>query len=187
MEPNCSRRLPSKDILAPARSRVKTPPRKIHHFCHNFLNIRQSCCGGLVAFPMNFTPVAARGDYSNVHDQTHGLLTRDSCPAGMPFVLVKGADKQGLRLRMARASGKLWQLETRMKGKLITRALSERPVVSIAPSRPAAPSSERPATRISIAMHKLVAHPRGTARARPSQDRCIRRPDAAAGRIRPSE
>lgn len=165
---------------------MKTHTRKIHHFCHNFLNIRQSCCGGLVAFPMNFTPVAARGDYSNVHDQTHGLLTRDSCPAGMPFVLVKGADKQGLRLRMARASGKLWQLETRMKGKLITRALSERPVVSIAPSRPAAPSSERPATRISIAMHKLVAHPRGTARARPSQDRCIRRPDAA-GRIRPSE
>ena len=70
-------------------------------------------------------------DYSTIHDLTHGLLERASCPPDMPFVLVKDADKKGLRLRVTRAGGKHWQFETRMKGKLITRALGEWPAVSI--------------------------------------------------------
>ncbi len=70
-------------------------------------------------------------DYTAAHDLTHGLLERASCPDGVPFVLVKDADKKGLRLRVTRAGGKHWQFETRIKGKLFTRAMGEWPSVSI--------------------------------------------------------
>ena len=70
-------------------------------------------------------------DYTKAHDLTHGLLERAACPAGVPFVLVKDADKKGLRLRVTKAGGKHWQFETRIKGKLFTRALGEWPAVSI--------------------------------------------------------
>jgi integrase len=46
-------------------------------------------------------------------------------------LLVKDADKKGLRLRVTKAGGKHWQFETRIKGKLFTRALGEWPAVSI--------------------------------------------------------
>lgn len=74
-------------------------------------------------------------DYTTTHDLTHGLLERASCPADKPFVLVKDADKKGLRLRVTKAGGKHWQFETRLKGKLITRALGEWPAVSIADAK----------------------------------------------------
>jgi hypothetical protein len=45
--------------------------------------------------------------------------------------LVRDADKKGLRLRVTKAGGKHWQFETRIKGKLFTRALGEWPAVSI--------------------------------------------------------
>lgn len=70
-------------------------------------------------------------DYTVTHDLTHGLLDRASCPPDKPFVLLKDADKKGLRLRVTKAGGKHWQFETRLKGKLITRALGEWPTVSI--------------------------------------------------------
>jgi len=70
-------------------------------------------------------------DYTAVHDLTHGLLDRAACPDGLPFVLVRDADKKGLRLRITKAGGKHWQFETRIKGKLFTRALGEWPAVSI--------------------------------------------------------
>ena len=70
-------------------------------------------------------------DYTASHDLTHGLLERASCPDGVPFVLVKDADKKGLRLRATKAGGKHWQFETRIKGKLFTRAMGEWPTVSI--------------------------------------------------------
>ena len=70
-------------------------------------------------------------DYTASHELTHGLLERATCPEGMPFVLVKDADKKGLRLRITQAGGKHWQFETRIKGKLFTRALGEWPAVSI--------------------------------------------------------
>lgn len=70
-------------------------------------------------------------DYTAPHDLTHGLLERASCPDGVPFVLVKDADKKGLRLRVTKAGGKHWQFETRIKGKLFTRAMGEWPTVSI--------------------------------------------------------
>ena len=70
-------------------------------------------------------------DYNVTHDLTHGLLDRAACPAGAPFALVKDADKKGLRLRVTKAGGKHWQFETRIKGKLFTRALGEWPAVSI--------------------------------------------------------
>ena len=70
-------------------------------------------------------------DYTAPHDLTHGLLERASCPDGVPFVLVKDADKKGLRLRVTKAGGKHWQFETRIKGKLFTRAMGEWPSVSI--------------------------------------------------------
>ncbi|MBY4594137.1 integrase family protein [Ottowia caeni] len=74
-------------------------------------------------------------DYAAAHDLTHGLLERAICPPDRPFVLVKDADKKGLRLRVTKAGGKHWQFETRMKGKLITRALGEWPAVSIADAK----------------------------------------------------
>jgi integrase len=70
-------------------------------------------------------------DYTAASDLTHGLLERAACPADLPFVLVRDADKKGLRLRVTKAGGKHWQFETRVKGKLFTRALGEWPTVSI--------------------------------------------------------
>jgi integrase len=70
-------------------------------------------------------------NFATPHDLTHGLLERARCPDGMPFVLVRDADKKGLRLRVTKAGGKHWQFETRIKGKLFTRALGEWPAVSI--------------------------------------------------------
>ena len=70
-------------------------------------------------------------DFTTTHDLTHGLLDRAACPDGVPFVLVRDADKKGLRLRVTKAGGKHWQFETRVKGKLFTRALGEWPAVSI--------------------------------------------------------
>ncbi len=74
-------------------------------------------------------------DYAAAHDLTHGLLEQATCPAELPFVLVKDADKKGLRLRVTKAGGKHWQFETRVKGKLFTRALGEWPSISIEQAR----------------------------------------------------
>ena len=74
-------------------------------------------------------------DYAAAHELTHGLLERATCPPELPFVLVKDADKKGLRLRVTKAGGKHWQFETRIKGKLFTRALGEWPTVSIEQAR----------------------------------------------------
>jgi integrase len=47
-------------------------------------------------------------------------------------VLVKDADKKGLRLRVTKAGGKHWQFETRLRsGQLFTRALGEWPTISV--------------------------------------------------------
>ncbi len=70
-------------------------------------------------------------DYKAPLDLTHGLLGRAACPDRLPFVLVRDADKKGLRLRVTKAGGKHWQFETRVNGKLFTRALGEWPAVSI--------------------------------------------------------
>jgi len=70
-------------------------------------------------------------DYTAAQELTNGLLERAACPDGSPFVLVRDADKKGLRLRVTKAGGKHWQFETRIKGKLFTRALGEWPAVSI--------------------------------------------------------
>lgn len=70
-------------------------------------------------------------DFATPHALSYGLLERASCPADRPFVLLKDSDKKGLRLRLTKAGGKHWQFETRVKGKLFTRALGEWPAVSI--------------------------------------------------------
>jgi integrase len=70
-------------------------------------------------------------DFTTTHDMTHGLLDRATCPEGVSFVLLRDADKKGLRLRITKAGGKHWQFETRIKGKLFTRALGEWPAVAI--------------------------------------------------------
>jgi len=74
-------------------------------------------------------------DYTAAHELTHGLLERATCPPDLPFVLVRDADKAGLRLRVTKAGGKAWQFETRIKGKLFTRALGGWPAVSIDAAR----------------------------------------------------
>lgn len=74
-------------------------------------------------------------DYKVPHDLTAGLLERAACPDGVPFVLLKDSDKKGLRVRVTKAGGKHWQFETRVKGKLFTRALGEWPAVSIGEAR----------------------------------------------------
>jgi integrase len=53
----------------------------------------------------------------------------------MQFVLLRDADKKGLRLRVTKAGGKHWQFETRVKGKLFTRALGAWPTISIEQAR----------------------------------------------------
>jgi len=70
-------------------------------------------------------------DFTVTHDLTYGLLERASCPDGASFVLLRDTDKKGLRLRITKAGGKHWQFETRVKGKLFTRALGEWPTVAI--------------------------------------------------------
>lgn len=74
-------------------------------------------------------------DFTVSHDLTHGLLDRAVCPPDKSFVLIKDAEKKGLRLRVTAAGGKHWQFETRVKGKLFTRALGEWPTISIADAR----------------------------------------------------
>jgi integrase len=74
-------------------------------------------------------------DYAAAHELTHGLVDRATCPDGLPFVLLKDSDKKGLRVRVTKAGGKHWQFETRIKGKLFTRALGEWPTVSIQAAR----------------------------------------------------
>jgi len=73
-------------------------------------------------------------DYTAAHDLTVGLLERAACPDGERFVLVRDADKKGLRLRVT-PFGKAWQFETRINGKLFTRALGGWPAVSIDAAR----------------------------------------------------
>ncbi len=70
-------------------------------------------------------------DYATSHTLTVGLIERATCPPDSTFVLLRDADKKGLRLRVTKAGGKHWQFETRIKGKLFTRALGEWPSVSI--------------------------------------------------------
>jgi integrase len=70
-------------------------------------------------------------DYKATHDLTVGLLDRAACPDALPFVLVRDVDNKGLRMRVTKAGGKAWQFETRIKGKLFTRALGEWPNISI--------------------------------------------------------
>lgn len=74
-------------------------------------------------------------DYKSTHELTYGLLERAACPDGVAFVLVRDANKNGLRLRVTKAGGKRWQFETRVKGKLFTRALGEWPTISIQQAR----------------------------------------------------
>ncbi|WP_416559225.1 integrase arm-type DNA-binding domain-containing protein [Limnohabitans sp. yimb22184] len=70
-------------------------------------------------------------DYTVPHDLTHGLLERAVCADGVAFVLLRDSVKKGLRLRVTKAGGKYWQFETRVKGKLFTRALGEWPAVGL--------------------------------------------------------
>ena len=70
-------------------------------------------------------------DFTTPYALTHGLLERATCPEGAAFVLLRDTDKKGLRLRITKAGGKHWQFETRIKGKLFTRALGEWPAVAI--------------------------------------------------------
>ena len=70
-------------------------------------------------------------NYAAAQVLTFSLLDRAACPAGLPFVLVRDAENKGLRLRVTKAGGKAWQFETRIKGKLFTRALGKWPAVSI--------------------------------------------------------
>lgn len=77
---------------------------------------------------------ADKVDFALPHDLTHGLVERASCPKTKPNVVLKDSDKKGLRVRIT-PHGKHWQFETRIKGKLFTRALGEWPTVSIAQAR----------------------------------------------------
>ena len=84
-----------------------------------------------MARPSKTAPI----DFTASHDLTFGLLERASCPADRPFLLLKDAEKKGLRLRLTQAGGKHWQFETRVKGKLFTRALGEWPAVALEEAR----------------------------------------------------
>lgn len=74
-------------------------------------------------------------DYSTTHELTEGLLERATCPAAVGFVVLKDSVKKGLRLRLSKTGSKHWQFETRIKGKLFTRALGEWPAVGLKEAR----------------------------------------------------
>ena len=75
-------------------------------------------------------------DYSKAHELTPDLIDYAACPPESRFVVLKDADKKGLRLRVTQAGGKHWQFETRLRNaKLFTRALGEWPTVSIKDAR----------------------------------------------------
>lgn len=74
-------------------------------------------------------------DYNTPQNLTHGMLERAACQEGQNFVLLKDSVKKGLRLRITKAGGKHWQFETRIRGKLFTRALGAWPAVSIDEAR----------------------------------------------------
>jgi integrase len=94
-----------------------------------------------MARPSKSEPV----DYTARHELTDTLLERAACPDGVPFVLLRDSDTKGLRLRITRTksvdkkgnavNGKHWQYETRINGKLFTRALGDWPTVSIDDAR----------------------------------------------------
>jgi len=70
-------------------------------------------------------------DFTIAHDLTNGLIERAACPAGVAFVLLRDTDKKGLRLRVTKAGGKHWQFESRIKGKLFTKALGAWPAINL--------------------------------------------------------
>ena len=74
-------------------------------------------------------------NYAVAQDLTAPLIDRAPCPHGVPFVLLKDSDKKGLRVRITKAGGRHWQFETRVKGKLFTRALGKWPAISIGEAR----------------------------------------------------
>lgn len=73
-------------------------------------------------------------DYAAVHSLTNGLLERATCPPGSTAVLLKDAEKPGLRLRVTPA-GKHWSFEVRIKGALLKRSLGAWPAISLAEAR----------------------------------------------------
>lgn len=74
-------------------------------------------------------------DFGAAHELTAGLIDRATCPPERPFVLLKDANKKGLRVRVTKVGGKHWQFETRLRTGLFTRALGEWPTVSIEDAR----------------------------------------------------
>ncbi|QXZ09968.1 integrase family protein [Comamonas sp. Y33R10-2] len=73
-------------------------------------------------------------DYRVAHSLTNGLLERATCPPGESEVLLKDAEKPGLRLRVTPV-GKHWSFESRIKGKLLKRSLGAWPAVSLGEAR----------------------------------------------------
>lgn len=73
-------------------------------------------------------------DYSTAHNLTYGLLERVKCPQDAKEVLLKDAEKPGLRLRVTHA-GKHWSFEARINGKLLKRSLGAWPAISLAEAR----------------------------------------------------
>jgi integrase len=75
-------------------------------------------------------------DYDKPQALTPDLIDRATCDPMNRFVLLRDADKKGLRVRVTQAGGKHWQFETRLRsGKLFTRTLGEWPTVEIPEAR----------------------------------------------------
>lgn len=125
-------------------------------------------------------------DYTTVHDLTVGLIERAECPDGLPFVLLKDADKKGLRLRVTAAGGKHWQFETRVKGKLFTRALGEWPTVSISDARAEA-HRLRGMTELGTDPREVERKEREEEEARIAAERAKREAEEAAARMQAEE
>lgn len=75
-------------------------------------------------------PKTALIDYSKPHSLTVGLLDRASCPEGVAQVLLRDAEKPGLRLRITPV-GKHWSFEARIQGKLFKRSLGSYPAIGL--------------------------------------------------------
>lgn len=83
-----------------------------------------------MARPARHAPI----DYRAAHNLTNGLLERATCPPGETEVLLKDAEKPGLRLRITHA-GKHWSFEARIKGALLKRSLGAWPAIGLSDAR----------------------------------------------------
>jgi integrase len=74
-------------------------------------------------------------DLSVAHDLTVGLITRLTCPPGVPKAFLKDVKGNGLKVRVTSTGAKAFVYEAKINGKAFSRTLGKLPLVSIQEAR----------------------------------------------------